>query len=688
MEALRTDLIMPGIRRDDARIAAQYAAACRKGFPVACQTDDWLGDLDAAAEKLRRTCSYEPLACVVMGWSTSRVDGALSPYATDPKGSARLFEKSCKTDLYAPACTSLGELYLAGVGVSPDAAKAEALLKEGCEARDYWGCYQLGALHSSGGEAEKAAAYLKKSCDNNIIQGCAELGRLLESGEGIARDLPAAARFMGMGCEAGLTDSCYTLGELYATGRGVPPSGAIALGLYRTACEAGDQRGCYGEGVLFAAGEGVPQNIEAAITRFDRACEAGYAQGCSRLGQVYFHGQGMRKDKRLGMRYLHRGCDAGDPFGCEELGAALVTGGRDVPPDPERAISVLHQACEGGSGRACGLMAGLYEDGTLPQGDRSPQDLHTIACERAHGESCRWLAEKQPDTAAIWYQQGCAADDGLSCGQLGRISLAASDKEAAAGWLEQACQLNDRASCTDAGRLFEEKEDLVSALALYERGCDQGQEDACRAAAPITFEARFTEILRSAFSSSVCQLWRIDPTNPTESELLVEADGPNFQVKAGVRKGSEATAWHIDERIEEGATWAGRSRWSIGGGDAGDNAWLSTPQVSEAPTWPPPAEVAPTPASAWSRQDRYWETSVELYETWDSTQSVDTFPGSQSYATDQVSNNTIAYSRDDGSIRRLQSGSCQFLDGTAVLQTEHCSEIQALLAATLVTRCQ
>lgn len=697
MEALRYDLSMPDIRRDEVRVAELYAAACRKGFHGACQNTDWIGDLDAAAEHYRRQCSYEPLACTVVGWSKSRIEGVLSPAAADPSGAARMFEKSCKTDLYAPACTSLGELYLSGVGVpAADPEKARALFDEGCGAKDYWGCYHLGTLYEGTDtfdrDAEKAAAYLKRACDNQIVQACASLGSLLEKGDGIPRDLPAAATLYASGCEAGITDSCYTLGELYATGRGVARSGVIALGLYRTACESGDLRGCYGEGVLFAEGDGIPQNVEAAISRFDAACNAGYAPGCSRLGRVYFLGIGLKKDKRLGMRYLRRGCDAGDPYGCEELGAALVQGGRDVQPDPEEAARVLGLSCEGGSGRACGLMAGLYADGTLPPGEQSPEQLHTLACERAYGESCRWLAEQQPAEAGAWYQQGCSADDGESCGQLGQLALERGDKPGATGWLQQACQLGDLTACTPAGRLFEEREDLIDALALYERGCDQGQEDACAAAAPITFEARYNEILRSAFSSSVCQLWRIDPQNPSASELLVEADGPRFLVKAGVRKGSEATAWHLDEAIEEGAVWAGRSRWSIGGGDTTENAWLNntaTAAASAEPVWPPPAEPAPAPAaSAWERQDRYWETSVELYETWTSSESIDTFPGPDSFAMDQDKQNTVAYSRDDGSIRRMQPGACVFLDDTPVLQTEHCSEIQALLAATLVTECR
>lgn len=689
IEALRYDLIMPGIRRDEPTVMERYATACRKGFNETCQPE-WSGDLSAAAEHFRRQCSHEPLACTVMGWDLSRVDGDVSPFAADPTAAARLFRAACEEKLYAPACTSLGELYIVGVGVPADPAAAEALLAEGCQAKDYWGCHQLGRLlerNAFGDEhAEQAAAYFQKACSNTIVQGCAALGSLLEVGGGIERDLTAAAELYARGCEAGIMDSCLRLGELYAEGRGVSQSGALAMGLFRTACEAEDLRGCYGEGVLLASGEGVQQNIRAALTRFDRTCEAGYAPGCSRLGLIYLRGQDIQKDRRLGMRYLERGCNAGDPLGCEALGAALVEGDRTVPPDPERAIQVLHLSCEGGSGRACGLMAMLYDSGTLPPGDRSPQVLHQLACTRAHGESCRWLAERAPSEAGDWYQRGCQADDGRSCARLGEAALSAGERRTARRWLRQACQLSERSACVMAGQLFEEQEDLIEALALYERGCEQGVEAACRAAVPITFEARFNDILRSAFSSSVCQLWRIDPSSPSESELLVEADGPRFQVQAGVHRGSEAHAWHLSESIEEGVIWAGRSQWSIGGGDSTENAWLN-PVSERPPAWPPqPAAVEAS--TAWQRQDRYWELMVDLYETWDSRESVETFPGVSSFAKDQDRVNSLTYSRDDGSISRVHPGQCTFLGGTTVLQTEHCSEVQALLAATLVTTCQ
>lgn len=690
MEALRHDFLSPELTRDPAAIAARYASACQRGFPGVCAPEEWTGNLAAAGAAFGKRCSGEPLACVVAGWAKTHVDGVVSAEAPDPAGGARDFKRACG-EAYAPACTSLGELHLVGVGVPQDLARAEALLEEGCKARDWWGCYRVGELYASRDDMPRAAANLKRACDNNIVQACVGLAAALKAGAGIDRDFAQAARLYRSGCEAGMYGACTDLGDLYAAGRGVSPSGAVAMGLYRTACQAGDLRACFGEGVLFAEGEGVVANIATAVARFESTCEAGYAPGCARLGDLFFQGRGVDRDRRLGIRYLRRGCDAGDTYGCEQLGAALLQGSRDVPRDPDGALQVLDQACQASSGRACGLMAELLESGELtPTGDRplAPGPLREQACTLGHGESCLWVADRTsadaPEAAERWLTLGCETDNGESCSRLGRLALARGDALEGARKLREACQLNALSACVDAGRMFEERAELIEALALYERACDQGEESGCLAAAPITFEARFTDILRSAFSSSVCQLWAIDPSRPADSRLLVEVDGPRFLVRAGTYAGSEATAWHLGESIEEGATWAGRSRWTVGGGDATENVWLQETPTEGA--WPPPETASA--ASPWeTRPDRYWEIAVQHYEAWSVRDGIDAFPGPDSYATDRDGTNSLAYDRDTGSVRRLTTGACRFEVPQQTLQTENCSELQALLAASILTTC-
>ena len=689
LHALRADLITPELTRDPQAIAALYEQSCKKGFPSACHADQWLGDLALAEQYFARKCSMEPLACVVLGWSKTRVDGVLSAWVPDASGGFKAFERACKS-AYAPGCTELGALYLSGVGVEADPAQAAALFEEGCKAKDWWGCHQLAEMHWSGqtataADSGEAARLSQIGCAHDIPQSCASLAVALETGDGIGRDMLAAVPLYQQTCEAGIIESCYALGSLYADGRGVAPSPATAMGLFRMSCEAGDQRGCYGVGRLYVSGDGVKQDTDSAIRMFDDACEAGHAPSCSQIGELYMTGNGLDRNKRLGIRYLRRGCESGDVSGCEYLGEvlAMAQGGEN---DSAEAVRLLHQACTAGSGNACGLLANLIEEERAPPGDLSADDLRRMACEKGSGESCRVLAERHGG-ARQWLEKGCAGDDGESCGQLGFIAMQAGEPEAR-DYLQQACQLNHVPACVQAGTLFQASGDLPAALTLYERACEQDDPAGCAAAAPIAFEARFEDIIRRAFSSSVCQLWRIDTENATNSRLMVEVDGPRFSILAGPLSGSEATAWHREDTIEEGETWAGRSHWEIGGGDAKENVWLNSAPVNSEPVWPP-APPSTDAERTWSRLDRYWEKAVEHYEAWSVSDGISGFPGPSSYARDQDGINTLTYSRDDGSLRRIHDdGACRFDGAVPVLATEHCSEIQALLAASLVTTCQ
>ncbi|MFT5682568.1 MAG: TPR repeat protein [Myxococcota bacterium] len=688
LQALRADLVTPDLSRDEGAIIAQYQRACKKGFPSACHWEEWVGDIVKAEAYFSRKCSAEPLACVVLGWTKTRVSGELSSWTPDAASGVKSFSRACK-EAYAPGCTELGSLYLAGIGVEADPARAADLFEEGCKAKDWWGCHQLAEMHWSG-EAQtpdltEAARLSQIGCAHDIPQSCASLGVALENGTGISRDMLAAVQLYQQTCERGIIESCYALGTLYAEGRGVAPSPATAMGLFRMTCETGDQRGCYGVGRLYVEGDGVRQDAASAVQMFDGACEAGFAPACSQIGELYMTGNGLDRDKRLGMRYLRRGCEAGDVSGCEYLGEVLAMS-RGDETDSSEAVRLLHQACTAGSGRACGLLAGLYEDGRAPEGDVSAESLRITACEKGDGESCRILATRHGG-ARQWFEKGCAGDDGESCGELGLLARDAGEPEAA-DWLRQACQLNHVPACVAAGTLFESAGDLPAALTLYERACEQDDEAGCIAAAPIAFEARFEDIIRQAFSSSLCQVWRIDTENAASSRLLVEVDGPRFSVLSGPLAGSEATAWHREDVIEEGATWAGRSHWEIGGGDAEENVWLHSEPLNAEPVWPPPPPSTESDR-AWSRLDRYWEKNVEHYEAWAVKDGINGFPGPDSYARDQDGINSLAFSREDGSLRRLHNnGICRFDGEAPVLVTEHCSEIQALLAASLVTTCQ
>ena len=84
------------------------------------------------------------------------------------------------------------------------------------------------------------------------------------------------------------------------------------------------------------------------------------------------------------------------------------------------------------------------------------------------------------------------------------------------------------------------------------------------------------------------------------------------------------------------------------------------------------------------------EMTFSHYETWNSVEDpIDAFPGDEAYSDDRLDETRIIYSRGEQEVRRnLESKKCRFGSGYPVLTTEHCSEIQALVGAQLLTKCK
>ena len=57
-------------------------------------------------------------------------------------------------------------------------------------------------------------------------------------------------------------------------------------------------------------------------------------------------------------------------------------------------------------------------------------------------------------------------------------------------------------------------------------------------------------------------------------------------------------------------------------------------------------------------------------------------------ARDPKGNESVYFSREKQTLRRNTSKRCQYVNGITTLTTEACSEVQALIASHLVTKCK
>lgn len=671
VSALRYNLISPELEYDAAEIEERYKSACRKGFGLACSWKSWQrdgrGDLAVAGDFMKKRCSWEPLACTVRAWALSRVDGAISPASSAPEDAAVLLESTCKKELFAPACTSLGELYLEGVGVPQDMTQAHAFIKEGCDADDWWGCYQLGRLHRQGigvtADKAKAAELFTAACENAVPQSCTALADALLQGEGIGKDVTRAAELYAESCSDRHTRSCATLASLYERGVGVEKSPYAAIGLYQTACNSGDHGSCYDLATLYAEGRGVEVDADNALELLDRSCEAGHPRSCSHMGQVYLDGEIVDRDLKTGLELLESGCSGGDQDGCVSLGA-LYEAGDGVDQDVRRATSMYDQACRANAGAGCTALGRMEELGIGAEPDETEAlRMYRKACKLGDGAGCGRLAEKyrqgdgvdkDPRQAVELMARACELDDGVSCGRLGEATERGSyglkkDPEQATILYQRACRLGDGIGCMGVADTLE---DPAEKLAAYVSACNAGIEDGCEEARPMQLDAKYAAMLDSSLDGT-CEVWGIDDDDVDRTRLLASLNGAQLILHAGPHVGKtmlieprDATVIRKRKQITGVSSWGMRLVWE------------------------------------------QLDVDVQLQEYIDPKAPLSDFPAPQSYSQDPKGKTALIFSREDGSVRRDVISRCTLSDDYLTLNAEGCSSTQALIAARLLSSCE
>ena len=115
-----------------------YRKICRmrpkkSAYMPACEYKEWTGEdqrsvPSKAGEFFEIRCRNkykEQLSCTVSGWSKGFVAGHPSKAASDPEGAVEDFRFACVERKYPAACTHLGDMYAAGVGIEQDGVKAK-----------------------------------------------------------------------------------------------------------------------------------------------------------------------------------------------------------------------------------------------------------------------------------------------------------------------------------------------------------------------------------------------------------------------------------------------------------------------------------------------------------------------------------------------------------------------------------
>jgi hypothetical protein len=166
------------------------------------------------------------------------------------------------------ARVELAMLYIDGVGVEPDLARARVLLGQSALTGSVMAQRALGLLllteSDTPGELHEAETWLVTAAEAGDVQAAYALGVSYATGDRLPADEGKAALYLRQAADGGDAAAAADYGLLVYQGRGVLASFEEAAQWFRKAAEAGDQEGRTLYAFALAKGEGVPRDLEEA----------------------------------------------------------------------------------------------------------------------------------------------------------------------------------------------------------------------------------------------------------------------------------------------------------------------------------------------------------------------------------------------------------------------------------------
>lgn len=316
----------------------------------------------------------------VWGWA------ALGALAADPNNPDRNMMEAAAA--YAKAAelgdpwsmVTLGEMLSSGEDIPVDYAQAIALLTEaGSLGGDSApSAYSLlgNVLRSSPApyqDLAKAADAFAKAAVLGDAPSMLTLARMYRSGEGVAVDHEAARKYFQMAIDAGAALQGWAeLGSLHADPQSSIHDPAAAIRAYQAAVDLGDSWSTIALARLLAADTGNPTELARAVELLEGvANQGGDAAGSAylALGDLYLAAPEPDRDPTRAAAAYGKGAEQGDTDSMFRL-AAMLSSGKDLPLDFDRARGLLEQAVAAGEAqRGWAALGTLYASATPPNRD-------------------------------------------------------------------------------------------------------------------------------------------------------------------------------------------------------------------------------------------------------------------------------------------------------------------------------
>jgi len=250
----------------------------------------------------------------------------------NPEAGRRMLEKFCNEGV-AGGCYNLAQLMHEKILPVQHPDDVARLFERGCVLGNAVSCNDLGALIMSKGSAAQSLELYKRACKMGAQIGCDNLAGVRQRAQELLTELEAA-------CAGGDGEACYKAGGLVSDGLHGSVEPVRSRTYQARGCALKHPPACFYLARMRLEGYGGPQEPDAALQDLQRLCDETVMEACLVSGQVL-----ANKDKYPeAMGYYERACTGKVMRGCGALGVMLVTG-TGAPPDPERGLTLLTQAC-------------------------------------------------------------------------------------------------------------------------------------------------------------------------------------------------------------------------------------------------------------------------------------------------------------------------------------------------------
>ncbi len=201
-----------------------------------------------------------------------------------------------KNDGFPPSMTSLGLIYVDGLGERKEALIGLDLLEKAAEFGEVKAQAALGAIYSEGRKGispeaykatkwySKAFNWYSKSAQVGDIEAQVSLCEFYQQGKGTAKNISQAFYWCKKASEQGSSDAQIFIGGLlYIHGQELGQAPSEAIKWWKKAADQGEVEAFFLLGLAYQSGQVITRNVDLARSWYEGAAKTGHAEAIERL---------------------------------------------------------------------------------------------------------------------------------------------------------------------------------------------------------------------------------------------------------------------------------------------------------------------------------------------------------------------------------------------------------------------